>query len=314
MGDGTKENKPLKREDVLRLIQENGDKAEGLDLSGKEFADGIDLSRLDLQGIILIGSMLRGAHLKEVNLRDANLEGAFLAGANLEEASLTDANLEEAILMDANLKGAFLMFVHLKGAFLGGAHLKETFLGGAYLEGVDLRGAQFFPETRLEEAGWGSFILGEESDRSFGVAAATYRRLKMWYTEHGLYDVAGKFFYREMEAKRKAQSWKEKPHLKLWSWVMRLLCGYGEKPERTVISALVIIISLAIAYRLWGSFNTSSIWDILYYSAVSFISLGYGNWAPQPTGWAKSMGVLEAFVGFFMMTLLLVTFVRKMTR
>ncbi|MFC1974744.1 hypothetical protein ACFLVA_01885 [Chloroflexota bacterium] len=55
MGDGTKEN-PYTREDVLRLIEENGGKAVGLDLSRKVFEEGIDLRGLNknhLQGITL---------------------------------------------------------------------------------------------------------------------------------------------------------------------------------------------------------------------------------------------------------------------
>jgi len=75
MGDGTKEN-PYTREDVLRLIKENGGKAEGLDLSGKTFEDGIDLRGLDLKGIMLEESCLHFAHLERANLGWASLEGA----------------------------------------------------------------------------------------------------------------------------------------------------------------------------------------------------------------------------------------------
>ena len=52
MGDGTKVS-PYNREDVLRLIEENGGKAEGLDLSEKQFVENINLSNIDLSGIVL---------------------------------------------------------------------------------------------------------------------------------------------------------------------------------------------------------------------------------------------------------------------
>ncbi|MFC1873255.1 hypothetical protein ACFLW3_00365 [Chloroflexota bacterium] len=52
MEDRTKEN-PYTREDVLRLIEENNRTANGLDLSEKTYANGIDLSNLELEGIIL---------------------------------------------------------------------------------------------------------------------------------------------------------------------------------------------------------------------------------------------------------------------
>jgi hypothetical protein len=320
MGDGTAKN-PYTREDVLRLIEENGGTAEGLDLTGKWFEAYIDLSKLNLTGIIFRKAQLRTANFKGSDLSNAHLERAFLLNTILENTLLVSANLENAFIVYASLEGADLMSANLKGANLEGAYLKGAKLVAANLKGTELRSAElihahlhrtsFSFDTEFEQVKWGpDYKIGEELDRIFESAANAYRNLKMWYTEHGIYDVAGKFFYREMEAKRKAQSWEKKPHLKLWNWVMRLLCGYGEKPERVVISALVIIFGLAIAYRFGGLSLPYSI----YYSFVSFTALGYGSWVPQPTDWVKGLGVAEAVIGVFMMALFLVTFTRKMTR
>ena len=57
--------KPLSREDVLRLIKENGGRSVGLDLSGKQFERGIDLTHLNLSGIILKEATLVNAHFEE---------------------------------------------------------------------------------------------------------------------------------------------------------------------------------------------------------------------------------------------------------
>ena len=279
-----KKGKPLTREDLLKLIEENGGTAAGLDLSGKPFEANIDLRKFDLRAIIL----------KE----------AILVGANLEGAELGSAQLQKAILARVNLHKANLPFAKLQGTFLSDAKLQEAWLFGAELSS----------DTILGDADWGNYILKDEKEENFAAAAVTYRQLKMWHTNAGMYDTAALFYYREMEAKRKALSWKKEPHLKLWGWIMRLLCGYGEKPYRVVASAATIIFGLAAVYHLWGSFNTSSFSDTLYYSAASFTALGYGRWAPQPIGWAKAMGAAEAFIGVFMMALFLITFVRKMTR
>jgi len=293
MGRGTKKS-PYTRKDVLRLIKKNGGKAEGLDLSGKWFEKGIDLKGLDLSKIILKGALFPG---------NAHLEKTDLVGAHLENAYLNDVHLEGAILVNANLEGAQLWNAHLEEARLFYARLAGAFLRGAYLEG-----------TFLETVDWGNFVLYEEKGEAFQPAEHIYRRLKQWHTEHGLYDVAGKFFYREMEVRRKAQRWREKPHLKLWNWILRMLCGYGERPERVIISAAAIVFGLAVAYFLWGSFSSSSFTDTLYYSVASFTALGYGQWAPQPEGWAKGFGAAEAVLGVSMMALFLVTFTRKMIR
>lgn len=194
------------------------------------------------------------------------------------------------------------------------ARLEGADLWLARLEGVQLWGASIDNDTDLRDAHWGNYILREETEHEFGPAINTYRRLKQWHTNAGMYEVAGKFFFREMTVSRKMQSWKKEPHLKLWSWTLNLLCGYGEKPERVIISAAAIVFGLAAAYFLWGSFSSSSFWDTLYYSVASFTALGYGQWAPQPTGWSKGVGAAEAVLGVSMIALFLVTFTRKMIR
>jgi hypothetical protein len=307
---GEEKEKPLTREDVLKAIEEHGGKAAGLDLSRKRFEQGIDLRELDLEGIVLVG-----VHLERASLLGAHLEGASLLGVHLEGASLLGAHLEGASLLGVHLEGAELMVAHLEGADLGGAYLEEADLGGAHLEGAHLIGAKLSHDTRLEDVHWGDYILWEEErDRDFNSAVDSYRRLKQWYTTAGIYDVAGEFFYREMEARRKLRHWKAEPHLKLWDWILRLLCGYGEKWWRVIIWATAVVFGLALIYFAIGTLTSNTFLNSLYYSSVSFTALGYGTWAPQPTGWVKGLGAFEAFIGVFMMALFLVTFTRKMTR
>ncbi len=327
MGDGTKEN-PYTREDVLRLIKENGGKAEGLDLSGKTFEQGINLSGLDLKKVILnrtffptklqvsgFRAIEQPAQFVGTNLMQAELKKADLALAQLQGANLMAAELQEAHLLAVNLQGALLRMAQLQDAYLGKAQLQSTELYKTKLEGASLNGARFSVDTELEDADWGNYILGEEKGGLFDWATASYRQLKIWYTNAGIYDVAGKFFYREMEAKRKAQSWKKNPHLKIWNWAMRLLCGYGEKPERVVISAAAIILVAAFVYFFAGLlFEWSAFWSSLYFSAVSFTALGYGSWVSTSSDWIRGLGAAESFLGVFMMALFLVSFIRKMTR
>lgn len=324
MGTGTEKN-PYTRKDVLRLIKKNGGTAAGLDLSGKYFEDDIDLRGLDFNGIKLQKVDLMGANLQGIeliginlqgaNLSDTNLQGSNLASINLENASIENANLQEANLADANLQRADLRMANLQGARLWHADLRRALLWDANLKGA-----------MLEEVKWDSkYMVGDEPEpkeqipadarqQFLGEAESVYRHLKSCHMEHGLYNIAGKFFYREMEARRKAQSWKQEPLQKLWSWTLKLLCGYGEKPQRVAISAAAIVFGLAAAYFFWGSFSSTSFWDTLYYSVASFTALGYGQWAPQPTGWAKGVGAAEAVLGVSMLALFLVTFTRKVSR
>ncbi len=336
--------KPLTREDVLRLIEENGGTAEGLDLSGKTLADGIDLSKLELSRIVLKNVQCfplfwvrfmsgvyfeedvlsdinpeevssSGAHLEKARLLYAHLEGVELPFSHFERSDLSRAHLEGANLAFAFLQGASLIDAHLEGARLTGAWLEGAALGLAHLEGASLGNAKYTADTKLEGVDWGNYILGEEKRGAFPLAAETYRRLKVWYTNAGYHDTAAKFYYREKEANRKSlklfsKSWNHRIASQLSYWVF----GHGEGWKRILFWIAGLVLLFAFIYYKIGTLTPGTFLDSLYYSAASFVALGYGAWVEESIGWAKGIGVAETFLGFFMMTLLLVTFVRKWTR
>ena len=304
------EEKPLTREDVLRLIQENGGKAYGLDLSGKQFEIDIDLHQLDLEGIVLEGARLWRVHLEGAKLKGAQLGGADLRLAHLEKTDLIEAHLEEANLYDAHLEGARLWHVHLEGACLQIAHLEGAHLRNAHLEGADLFEVELSSDTRLENVHWGNYILKDETKGYFDVAVHSYRRLKQWYTNAVMPDIAAKFYYREKEANRKSLKWYSRHRIALE--LLRVLFGYGEDWKRVFYWMALVVLGSAIAYYLGGGFDAPY---SLYFSVISFTALGYGKWADiTPQGWVQALGAFESFTGLFLMALLLVTFFRKWTR
>jgi len=331
MGDGTKEN-PYTREDVLRLIKENGDTAEGLDLSGKVFEKMIDLSDLDLRRIIfnkaefLIhfeGEKTSGARFKGCRLWQAYLEEIDLQHAHLEEVELEEAHIERATLACSHFEKAYLIGAHLQEADLSAAYLEGANLSDAHLKGAHLWAAKFSSDTDLEGVDWGDYILGderelreakgEEREECLGKWATDniYRRLKLWYTNAGISDTAAKFYYREREVGRKVTS---RRNDRVAGWLSWAVFGHGERWRRLFLWIAGFILVFALIYFAIGTLIPNTFLNSLYYSAVSFITLGYGSWVKEATGWVKGLGVFEAFLGFFMMTLLLVTFVRKWTR
>ena len=336
MGDGTKEN-PYTCKDVRRLIEEYGGKAEGLDLSRQRFIEAIDLSELDLSGIKLSNVHLFRADFNSSNLDRAIMQEAYLGYAtfnpvkskiaslqsiDLRGALLHNAEFREADLTGAQFQGesrpphlaASLIDTDFRGAKLFLANFKGCYFYGTKLEGAHIRGADIY-EAHLEEVDWGSYIVGEEISKEFYFAEYVYRHLKLWYRAAGRYDTAAKFYYREKEANRKSlklfsKSWNHRIASQLSYWVF----GHGEKWKRLLFWIAGFILLFALIYFAIGTLTPNTFSNSLYYSAVSFIALGYGSWVKEATGWVKGLGVFETFLGFFMMTLLLVTFVRKWTR
>ena len=356
---GEEKEKPLTREDVLKLIEKNGGTAKGLDLSGKTFVEAIDLSDLDLHGIILkdarfpthfegaqlMGAKFDGSDLTGADLRSINFQYSHFKKLNNQPTCLAIADLRGSSLLNANFQGADLTAAKFGGvveAIQGGvANLDDTdfrgaklfrtdfegcYFYGTKLEGACIRGADIY-DAHLEEADWGSYKIGEETSKDFYSAESIYRWLKQYYTNAGIYDIAGEFFFREMTAQRKGIRWWPHPtqrkrinwwlhpRHRAWSKFVSLICGYGERPHRVITWAASWILGLAIIY-----FLVNQIWDwsaflrSLYFSAVSFTALGYGSWLEITNDWIKGIGAFESFIGVFTMALFLITFTRKMRR
>jgi uncharacterized protein YjbI with pentapeptide repeats len=176
---GDKQVRPIGREDLLKLIKENGGSAKHLHLSGMDMR-GIDLRGLHLEGMYLMGSNLEGAmaqpmiafqgqELPTENLIDgvildrwakgeelpgicvtatafsrtlfmeANLSRSDFRWANLSGLSLNGANLRAAKMSKANLSGAQLQWADISRTDLQGANLREASLEGATILDADLR-------------------------------------------------------------------------------------------------------------------------------------------------------------------------------
>ena len=298
-------DEPMSRQDVEGLIKANGGTAEGLDLTYRN---------------------LRSANLSEINLREARLQAADLGHADLREADLFRADLQEADLFRTDLRGAFLMRADFRSAYLLAIRVDD--------------------QTNLEDVDWEpKYINVWEQIHSYQNARATYRQLKNWHQTHGHYDIAGEFLYREWVCKRQealeqvcnglswTHPWRTLQALNLQWWLAmvaflwlvtnELLFGYGERPIRVVLAALVIILGFALVYFLFPVSDLltagpigllARLWHSFYFSLVSFTTLGYGGWVNHPGNWLRYLGGLESFIGLFLSAMFLVTFTRKWTK
>lgn len=97
--------------------------------------------------------------------------------------------------------------------------------------------------------------------------------------------------------------------------------GYGTKPKSVLITMVLTVLAFAIAYMYLPimdiNFSSSKIENdvmkSIYYSGITFLTIGYGDISPQNEITALT-SVIEGFLGIFLMSYFTVSFVRKLLR
>ena len=313
----------------------------GADLSGQAFlaerelirsdfsnADlrGVDLSRADL-----CEATFEGADLHNADLSGADLRNADFTGAKLVDANLADADAREATFERADLEKASLVRTNLRDASVEDAELYEVLFSDTWInEGTDL-GWQCIYETDRDI----DFDRdGYEIDR-LEAAAWTYRAFEVLCRENALPSRTRWYYIREKEARRK-QAWEAKRYAEaLKSEMSRWVMEYGSNPWRIVAVSLLVILGWAFLYPLTGGlldtatdkvfgyavetpteapryYMTTVFLKSLYFSVVTFATLGYGD--IQPVGaTARALATIETLLGSLLVALLVFVLSRIVT-
>ena len=135
----------------------------------------------------------------------------------------------------------------------------------------------------------------------------------------GDYKTAGEFYFNEMVMRRK-RSLRERNILDWFiSHLNSKLCGYGERANRVIGGSLIVVFFLAFVFFLNHAVVKEGLTayypdflECLYFSFVTFTTLGYGDYAPSQT--FQLVATAEAFFGAFMIALFVLVFGRKMLR
>ena len=268
--------------------------------------EGFSLAREDLSEINLVNRLSNnGYKLTNSDLYRANLENAHLFKLDLSGCSLMKCNLHNANLHYANLEDCNLLGINFKGAKI--EHVKWGKRITQEQQAIDARSI----ENKID--------LYEQAEE-------IYRNLRQTAEQQGLFDVAGHFFQKEMTMRRK--QFRPYSSKRIISKLVDLFCGYGESPARVIFFSVFLILFFSTLYFFSGlSFNGEPLgfeldrsfgvniehyFSSLYFSVVTFTTLGYGDLVPL--GVARAFAALEAFMGSFTLALFVVVFVKKMTR
>ena len=267
------------------------------------------------------------------------MEGFFLHRADLDHIDLVNPGEGKPYrLINCDLSRASLRFGHLYRLDLSGSRLLKANFAGANLHRADLAGCNLLgvnlKNTLLEHVHWGEKMYQEQQADEhpeqavelYQEAEETARNIRRHCEHQGMMSVAGRFYYRERVFHRRQMP--RFSHQRLLSWLVDKTSGYGESPLRVVTFSLGLILSCSFLYLFSGLNSGGTVrkfdqslgfitnlhyWlDCLYFSVVTFTTLGYGD--VTPTGLSRIVAACEAFTGSFSLALFVVLFVRKMIR
>ncbi len=295
--------------------------AQPLDLSGERFVD-YDLSGLDLSGVDFSGAQFIRCVLADSRLIGANLTGAMLYNIDLSNVELLGADVSGADFSNANLERAgFGKVIGRETGFFGARCVGATF-SGADLTGGDLRTARLetarMLDTTLAAADLTGAILSEVDLTGAGVADACFRDADLrgaqlrnvtdyksadWINaDVQNVDFTGAWLIRRHILDEnyihefRTQS---KTHERLYLlWWITSNCGRSlmRWSMWTVLVALVYAAAYTQVEIDWGSSRTP--WSPVYYSVVTFTTLGYGDVLPGSSA-AQLLAMSEVILGYF---------------
>lgn len=270
---------------------------------------GIICKRAELQDVNLVRHGRHGGYdLSHANFYRSNLTGAHLFNAKFDHGSLMKADLH-----DANVHCASFINCNLLGVKLTDTKIDNIKIGQMLQQESEGRVAERNGE--MDKA----LDLYEQSEE-------IYRDLRKASESHGIFTMAGYFLQKELTMRRFQMPLFSTQ--RAMSKTVDLFCGYGESPIRVVFFSLALIFFAAMIYFFTGiqydgqyvgfaeeqtlRDNTFAFFDCLYYSVVTFTTLGYGDFIP--IGLSRLVAATEAFTGSFTIALFVVVFVKKMTR
>lgn len=275
------------------------------------------------------GGLTRGVCLKHADLSHIDLVNHHnKSGYDFSYADFYRANLFGAHLFNIKLSKASLMKADLKNAKLNCANLKQTNLLGVKWKGSKIENIQIGKKLSQE-------VLAKKAIKDknipqaidyFEQAEEVYRDLRKHSEQEGIFTLSGDLIQKELTMRRMQMP---KYSIKrITSKTVDLFCGYGEAPLRIVGISILLIIICAILYTFTGlnyqdtflaysseqsaGENFNFFLSSLYYSVVTFTTLGYGDFTP--IGVSRAIAAIEAFTGSFTIALFVVVFVKKMTR
>ena len=203
------------------------------------------------------------------------------------------------------------------------------------LRRCSLTGEQFDATLEYTKVEGFEFKTTASPRKAYPSSTKFYARAKSLFSSIGNDAEAGKYYYKERKSEMLSLLFPKQRNWEVWNrlnslgkvrcciasyikFVVSLLdylvWGFGEKPARcALISVALVLVSASLYYFIPESATYDSVVKSIYFSIVTFVTLGYGD-ISQNEPWLQLYSATQAFSGMVLMGLFLAGFASKSKR
>ena len=247
--------------------------------------------------------------LRGLRIEQTQVDRAFLRNVNLRWAVFRDVGFKNARFVACNLSQ-----VSFQDCYLRRAQLEKCDLVNSRFESCDFSQA-LISESRIDFARFTNCEIGLpnirfRADATPNAMVRVCRSLKLNAMSMGNFGDAGELTYLEKTYERRGLyrggAWARW----LASGAQNLLWGYGEKPWRLALVMAFNILVFGALIHLLDPLPGKTFWEHVYFSGITYLTVGYGDLAPV-SALARFISVVCAASGIATFGLLIASVTKK---
>jgi len=292
---------PELTEAAVRFLQGNPTDIEipTMELDGETY---LDLRGIRIEQTQLDGMLIRNVNLRWSTIRDVGFKGAKLVDCNLSQAGFSECYFRKAVFQKCDMINAKFDSSDFSSARIDASRIDFATFRSCE---IALRDIRF------------------RDDANPQVLARVCRNLKLNAISMGRFDDASDLAYMERTYERQVlyhQAFAGKHErigvrlkaIALWldAVFFNWLWGYGERPWRLAIAMLVAVFGFGTLQYALDGVPGSGWWEDIYFSGITFVSVGYGDLLPVGPI-PRVLAVLEGATGITFLGLLIASATKK---
>ncbi len=323
---------------------------------------GSDLSTLSINNIKLVYNNFKQCIFKNIKFNKSSFYGSEFSQCTFENVEFDECNFyyedssmtvfsdntsfKNCIFKKCNFKKTIFKNISLKSSKFILSNMIDCIISLSYIENISLKDCDCrafktintiielmeFEDDYLTKFNEDTFIdkmdVYKKGKNFYEKIFKVYKNIGITFESNTLLNNSGEYYYLAKCMERKSLN----GFGKIKSYILWLLCGYGERPTYALITSLEILLFFTILYMFTGLDVNGNIvkYDIffisnlpinnlasdffysLYFSIVTFTTVGYGD--ITPIGASIMLSGFEMILGVTMVGVWTATLARKITR